>query len=370
MTRKPFKIALYLMAIFFFLSQSVFALNVVKLSPEYFPNTSKGRPLALAYIYVGEPDLDPTVVANQKTLSVQQEDGTIVAVTQPIRTSAGGVPQYLGSPVTLLVSGDYSLTVLDSGGTQIYYVPSVLYYTPLTTPYGRYLVDYTETDQGAAGGGNSVFDIIAEVGAVTNTIMYFAHNSGAATTTYTLTTSDSIPDNFDIVIEKGVILDGAGTLTLDSPNQIIAQPDQLIFGTTITLVVTHPGILYPEWKGALGDGATNDSVAIQAMIDCLETAGGGTVQFLSKTYICNLEAKSYVELRGMVPMFKGSIAGTESHNNTYLKANATGNIITTAAGALHGIAIRNIGFIGLGSAVALRGLYLQKGFFDCSSSIS
>ena len=89
------------------------ATNIVQLSPEYFPNSSIGRPLASADIYVGKVDLDPEIVANQKTLSVQQEDGTIVAVSQPISTSAGGVPQYLGSPVTLLVEGNYSLKVND-----------------------------------------------------------------------------------------------------------------------------------------------------------------------------------------------------------------------------------------------------------------
>ena len=131
MIKKSFKTFLYL-AIFFFLSQSAFALNLVELSPGYYPNSSRGRALSSADIYVGKPDLDPEIVANQKTLSVQQEDGTIVVVTQPVSTSAGGVPQYAGSPVVLLVEGDYSLKVLDSSGVQVYYVPS--------TAYEQYLV--------------------------------------------------------------------------------------------------------------------------------------------------------------------------------------------------------------------------------------
>ncbi len=222
MMKKSFKTFLYLIATFLILAQSAYALNVVKLSPEYFPNTNKGTALSSADIFVGVPDLDPEIVANQKTLSVQQEDGTVVAVTQPISTSAGGVPQYAGSPVTLLVDGDYSLKVLDSNGVQIYYVPSTLYYTPLTTPYARYFPDYLEVDQGAAGGGNSVFDILAEVGPVTNATLYFAHNSGAATTTYTFSTNETITDNFNIIIENGAILsiDNAITLTINGPLDI------------------------------------------------------------------------------------------------------------------------------------------------------
>lgn len=97
--------------------------NVVALSPEYFPNPSIGRPLSQADIYVGTIDLDPKIPANQKTLSVLQEDGSIVTVTQPISTGAGGVPLYNGSPVSLLVDGSYSLRVDDKTGSQVYYVP-------------------------------------------------------------------------------------------------------------------------------------------------------------------------------------------------------------------------------------------------------
>lgn len=98
-------------------------MNRVNLSVEYFANPSIGRALSLADIYVGEVGLDPKIPANQKTISVLQEDGTTVAVAQPITTSAGGCPLYLGSPVTILVEGAYSLRVDDNTGAQVYYVP-------------------------------------------------------------------------------------------------------------------------------------------------------------------------------------------------------------------------------------------------------
>jgi len=293
MMKKYFKTLLYL-AVFVFLAQFAFAYNVVKLSPEYFPNTSIGRALSSAYIYVGEPDLDPTVVANQKTLSVQQEDGTIVAVAQPIRTGAGGVPLYLGSPVTLLVDGDYSLTVLDSNESQIYYVPSVLYYTPITTPYARYFPDYTEVDQGAIGGGNSIFDILAEVGAVTKATMYFAHNSGAATTTYTLTTNETITSNFDIIIEDGALIaltgdliiegslnagnyqvfSGAGAVTFPSGTQVKSA-----WYSDLTVALTSLGATQKITLMLTEDGTITDSPTVGKNItwaagpDCVVSAG-------------------------------------------------------------------------------------------------
>lgn len=100
-------------------------MNRVILSPEYFPNPTIGRPISGAQVFVGEVDTDPEVVINQKQISVQQEDSSIVSVSQPVLTGAGGVPLHNGSPVTMLVDGNYALKVLDSTGSQIYYIPSI-----------------------------------------------------------------------------------------------------------------------------------------------------------------------------------------------------------------------------------------------------
>lgn len=99
------------------------ALNPVKFAPDYIPEATRSRALSSASIYVGNPNTDPTVLVNQKELSVVQENGSVVAVTQPINTNAGGIPIYNGSPVQLVVDGDYSMTVLDSYGDQVYYTP-------------------------------------------------------------------------------------------------------------------------------------------------------------------------------------------------------------------------------------------------------
>lgn len=106
------------------------ALNIVRLGTEYFPNPSIGRPLSNAKIFVGIIDLDPEILANQKQISVQQEDGTIVPISQPVLTGAGGIPLYQGSPVTILVDGNYSLKVLSTTNSQIYFIPNVADFDP------------------------------------------------------------------------------------------------------------------------------------------------------------------------------------------------------------------------------------------------
>ena len=94
----------------------------VRLAYEYYPDFTTGRPVFNGSIFVGEPFLDPSDPGNQKTITLIQEDGSSVSTTQPVATSAGGVPTYNGSPVQIEVDGDYSLLVLNNKGSQVYYV--------------------------------------------------------------------------------------------------------------------------------------------------------------------------------------------------------------------------------------------------------
>lgn len=96
--------------------------NIVSNPYGYWPKFSSSGPLFNAKIYVGEPDLDPAdIPLNQKQVTAKQEDGTLVAIPQPIETSSGGVTQYQGAPVQITVEGDYSLLVLNNKDEQIYY---------------------------------------------------------------------------------------------------------------------------------------------------------------------------------------------------------------------------------------------------------
>jgi hypothetical protein len=98
--------------------------NEVRLPYDYYPDPTRGRPVANGYIYIGKPDLDPEIIQNQLPVKVFQEDGSSVTVAQPIRTGAGGVPTYQGSPVQLQTTGEYSIKVLDNFRAQVFYAPS------------------------------------------------------------------------------------------------------------------------------------------------------------------------------------------------------------------------------------------------------
>jgi len=263
-----------------FFSTSAFAYNKVELGPGYFPQKTRGRPISNAYIYVGLPDTNPEIVGNQKTLYVQQEDGAIVAVAQPIRTSAGGVPLYSEAPVTLLVDGDYSLKILSSTESQVYYIPNQSWDIALK-PGNYYYPEYSAIDQGITGDSNTLKYYVDLVATDFATI-YLRHSSGLATTTYTLTTDETISSNITLKIEDGAILDGAGTLTINGPfEHSLSQ----CFGSSITIAFGSRVVneVYPEWwEENTIPGTTDMTAAIQAALDAFSK-----VVFQNTTYSVN-----------------------------------------------------------------------------------
>jgi len=107
---------------------------------------------------------------------------------------------------------------------------------------GTFCPDYNEADQGLTGNGKSAKAYIDAIGADSATLV-FRHSSGAATTTYTFSTSETISSNINVIVEEGVIFAGAGVITFP-------------IGLT----------LQPEWWGAIGDASTDDYSAWAAMV--------------------------------------------------------------------------------------------------------
>lgn len=87
----------------------------------------------------------------------------------------------------------------------------------------------------------------------------------------------------DFIIE----VDNGVTWTIHSPEHVVCPLRQRAFTLTGTGIVAfaNGGVVYPGWWGAVGDGATDDSGAIQDAMDAvLATAMGGTVRFPSADY--------------------------------------------------------------------------------------
>jgi len=234
-----------------FITTQALALDIVRLGPEYFPSPDRSKAIGGGYIYVGTPDRDPSIPANQKQITIQQEDGTLVEVAQPLRTLAGGVPEYQGSPVTILVDGDYSLLIQSSSTAQKYYVPSAqIGVSGSTISLGKkYNCDLA--------------DAVSDIGTVTQKTLTVdcdcVINDG---TTVTVT------DNISLEISNGGSIDGVsggGVETLTVNGGLIAGVYQ-IFGSGV--IVNGLNESYPEWWAEnITPGITNMSPALNKAID-------------------------------------------------------------------------------------------------------
>jgi hypothetical protein len=224
--------------------------EVVVLSPEHYVDPTTGRPVSLGYLYVGEPDTDPTVVGNQKTVTLQQEDGNEVAASQPIALSAGGVPTYNGSPVQVLVSGDYSITVQDRLTAQVYHISTA-------DDFERYSMSSVDTL--AALKALSIPDYtrtIYMIGRVT------ASDGGEGVFVW---------DSSDLSTE----------VTLDTLSGIYAPPNSDATGASGAWVRQYDGKASAIWWGAFPIAAVDDNedhtAALQATATVMSGVGQVTV---------------------------------------------------------------------------------------------
>jgi hypothetical protein len=139
--------------------------------------------------------------------------------------------------------------------------------------------DATEADQGATGNGRSIKALVDDIGASKNAVICLLHSGSGNSTTYTLTTSETISSNIVLRIEPGAIIDGAGTLTINGPFE---AGHYQVFGSSITVSFGN-GVLHhalAEWWGAIADSSTDSATAINAALTAFRH-----VRLLQGTYI-------------------------------------------------------------------------------------
>lgn len=102
--------------------------NVILLPTMYCPNPDTSQALGDGYVYIGQPNTDPTVEANRISVTLTEQDGSTVvinAASQPLTLGSGGVIIYNNSPISqATVSEAYSMTIEDSNNVEKYYFPN------------------------------------------------------------------------------------------------------------------------------------------------------------------------------------------------------------------------------------------------------
>jgi len=154
-----------------------------------------------------------------------------------------------------------------------------------TTPsYEGYAPDPSAADHGVTDTtAVTIKNLVDSIGSSLKATMILSHNGASNETTFTLTTSETISGNIAVYFEEGAFIDGVGTLILDSPAQIIANPKQHIFGSSITITFTNSGKVSPDWWT---ENTTPGTTDMYSALSSAETSlsSGGKIKANGETY--------------------------------------------------------------------------------------
>lgn len=250
----------------------------------------KGNPLDTGYIYIGSAGLNPEVYP----ISVFWDSDFDIPASQPIRTIAGH-PSRSGSPATIYVSGDYSITVRDKNKKLI---------------YSR--LSGNAIDANGILGVTKV-DSIASLREV-NVSLFNAGATAYVDSYYVSTIPDGGGGEFYFVsgAAPGTYIDNGGTIIVPTGGD----------GSAAWLR-TGVSSLDVRWFGAKEGGLVDATEFFQAAHDSLPSNGGEV--FFDGTYLLNQTAtanqftiwKSNVTFRGngWASVLKHTATGVVSGNN-------------------------------------------------------
>ncbi len=194
----------------------------------------------------------------------------------------------------------------------------------------RYFVDSIEADQGAATstGDKTIKDHVDAIGATKKATLYFLHDVDADTTTYTVTTSETIPSNITCVVENGAIFAGAGTLTVAGYVQIgIGQ----VYNAAGVIVFSGSGAAAHNVLVA-SDGSPNPALSISGTGNISTNGTNITINDLGSgnrySYIDLVGDETYTDYG--LRVLRGN-AGANTSSNIHHKGTGAFNLITEEA---------------------------------------
>jgi|GEM_PF-3958655 hypothetical protein len=295
------------------------------------------------------------VLSGGKVKSFLDGTSTLSALfTDKDKGGTAANPAILDSSGKAELYGDniYKFEIYDSDDVLIETITGAEYKT--NAVLDGFFPDYSAADQGVTGDNNTLKYYIDTIGSDQATIV-LRHNSGSTTTTYTLTTSETIPSNIKLNIEKGSIINGAGILTI---NGTIDTGEFQIFGASIVedsiVLSNNISTVYAEWWGIKADG-TDDSVALQAGYTAAGTA----------TAVYILPAKTMTITTGLLFYARVDVFGVDGEKTELQKS---GDIIgikigNTVSALGQDNRYQNFTVTGTGAAESSAGIEVWSGSF-------
>lgn len=231
-----------------------------------------GSPLDDGYLYIGAVNQDPET----NPIQAYWDSNLTIPATQPIRTN-NGYAWRNGTPGLIYTAGQFSITIRNKKSEFVLYSPVGYGFDPAAVSASVVKNDFTgdgvETDFTLSAAPSTILATNAFINGV------YQEKDSYTLTGNVLTFSVAPPLNSSIEImtnETGVINSTNASLvsyTLTAPGAV---------GQTVQTKLEQ----YVSVKdfGAVGDGVTDDTAAIQAAIDFMAVSGG-ELTFPPGTYI-------------------------------------------------------------------------------------
>ena len=162
---------------------------------------------------------------------------------------------------TIYLKGIYKIVLKTSAGATVWTLDNVI---GMSSGGNEYYPDYKEDDQGVASTGASLKDLIDAIGGENATIV-LSHNSGATTTTYTLGTSETIPENICLLVEKGAVINIEGGKTLTIAGNIVAGDYEIFKGSGTLAGTPINSVMFFSWPNVSVSNFMNPSGFVRSL---------------------------------------------------------------------------------------------------------